>query len=58
MVMVVLIFFIHKGCTHLVEGKIFSLSLATVLTLGFGLFILFIEKKEMKRLPVIGKWLS
>ncbi len=58
MVIVVLIFFVHKGCTYLVEGKIFSLSLATVLTLGFGLFILLIEKKEMKGLPVIGKWLK
>jgi O-antigen/teichoic acid export membrane protein len=53
---VVLLFFIHKGITHLWQHTIFSLGVACVLTILYLLFVGMIEKKELPQLPVIGKY--
>jgi len=55
-VIVVLLFFIHKGITHFWPNKWFSLTVAGLLT---GLYLWFVgqvEKKELPQLPVIGKY--
>ena len=55
-VIVVLLFFIHKGITNFWKSDWFSLSAATILT---GLYLWFVgqvEKKELPQLPVIGKY--
>jgi len=56
-VIVVLIFFIHKGIIHLYNNVVFNLTTATILTAAFAWFILLVEKKEMQKLPVVGKWI-
>lgn len=56
-VIAVVVFFIHKGLIGQISGAWFNYGLATVLFATYGLFILRIEKKEFKRLPVIGKYL-
>jgi len=57
MVIVVLLFFIHRGINHLYVSFILSVSSGVVLLTAFLLFILNIEKKEFQRLPFIGKYL-
>jgi O-antigen/teichoic acid export membrane protein len=57
MVIVAGIYFIHHVLTGIWKGSVFSLGLATLLTLGYILFILKIEKKEFQKLPYIGKWI-
>ena len=55
-VIVVLLFFAHKGITAIWSNVAFSLTIATILT---GLYLWFIgnvEKKELPQLPVIGKF--
>lgn len=56
-VIVVIIFFIHKGITHLYDHTIFNLVIATLLTSAFMRFIVLVEKKEMQKLPIVGKWI-
>ncbi|MBX2922355.1 MAG: oligosaccharide flippase family protein [Chitinophagaceae bacterium] len=56
-IIVVLLFFLHKWLTILWTNQIFSYTLATMLLLAFGLFILKIEKKEFQKMPVIGKYI-
>ncbi|MEO6313399.1 MAG: oligosaccharide flippase family protein [Chitinophagaceae bacterium] len=57
MVIVVLLFLLHKGITHLLTSFIFSISLGLALLAAFLVFILKIEKKEFQKLPLIGKYL-
>ena len=57
MVIVALLYFIHRGLTRLWHNEAFSLVLATLLTGAYALFILRVERKEFRRLPVIGKYL-
>jgi O-antigen/teichoic acid export membrane protein len=55
-VIVVLLFFAHKGITTIWPNMLFSLTMATLLT-GFYLwFIGNVEKKELPQLPLIGKF--
>lgn len=56
MVIVVLLFFIHKGITHFWANKYFSLTIATLLTGIYLWFVGNVEKKELPQLPVIGKY--
>lgn len=58
LVIVVSLFFIHKGVTYFLTNKIFSLSFATILLAIFTWFILLVEKKEFQKLPVIGKYIK
>jgi O-antigen/teichoic acid export membrane protein len=54
-VIVLAIYFIHKTAIYFYEPQWFSLLLATVLFLIFTWFISLVEKKELQKLPVVGK---
>ena len=56
MMIVVLLFFLHKGIVHFFAGRIISLSAATFLLLLYILFVMRVERRELKKLPVIGHW--
>jgi len=56
MVIVVLLFFIHKAITLLYAHEGFSLGLATLLFAAFIWFIVLIERKELRQIPIVGKW--
>jgi O-antigen/teichoic acid export membrane protein len=57
-VIVVLIFFIHKGIIYLYHPTWFSLTIGTLLFGIFSWFILLVERKEFKKLPVVGKYIK
>ena len=54
----VIIFFIHKGITSLFPNVFFNIGLALILLFVYVRFILFVEKKEFQKLPVIGKYIK
>ncbi|HEX7844953.1 MAG TPA: polysaccharide biosynthesis C-terminal domain-containing protein, partial [Chitinophagaceae bacterium] len=54
-VLVVLIYLAHLGLVYLWDNRWFNLGTATLLLLLFTLFVLKIERKELEKLPVIGK---
>lgn len=56
-VIAIITYFIHRGLVSQISNTWFNYILATALLGIYGLFILRIEKKEFKRLPVIGKYL-
>ncbi len=56
-VIVVLVFFVHKGLRYFFPSFIFGIFAGVVLLASFLLFILKIEKKEFQKMPVIGKYL-
>ncbi len=56
LVIVIILFFIHYFLSFLWSNTIFSLVVASVLLLAYAAFIVRIEKKEFKMLPVIGKY--
>lgn len=55
-VIVVLLFFAHKGITAIWSNTIFSLAVATILVSIYLWFIGNVEKKELPQLPLIGKY--
>lgn len=55
-VIVVLLFFIHRGFTHFFTGTISNFISATLLLFFYIWFVLNIEWKEFQRLPVVGKY--
>jgi O-antigen/teichoic acid export membrane protein len=57
MVIVAVLYFIHHGLTRIWHGQAISLILGTLLTGGYTLFILRVERKEFRRLPLVGKYL-
>lgn len=57
MVIVILLFFIHKAATYFLAINWFSIGFATILLALFTWFILLIEKKEFQKFPVIGKYI-
>ena len=56
-IIVVAIFFIQKGLLYFYDPFWFKLSTGTLLLVVFTWFILLVEQKEFKRLPVIGKYI-
>lgn len=58
LIIVVLLFFIHKSLTFLWTNRIFNYSISTIILGSFLLFILKVERKEFKKLPVIGRLLN
>ena len=56
LVLVVLIYGIHVGMTHLWDNRWFNLGTATFLLLFFTVFVAKVERKELERMPVIGKF--
>jgi len=57
MVIVALLYFIHHALTGWWPHAWFSYLLATVFLLAYSAFILRIEKKEFRKLPVVGKYI-
>ena len=57
MVIVVTLFFIHKGAIWLYQPQWFSLVIATLFLALFTRFILLVEKKEFQKFPVVGKYI-
>ena len=57
MVIVVTLFFIHKGAIWLYQPQWFSLVIATLFLAMFTRFILLVEKKEFQKFPVVGKYI-
>lgn len=57
LVLVVLIYGAHWGLVYLWPNRWFNLGTATLLLLLFTLFVGKIEKKELAKLPVIGRFL-
>ncbi len=55
-VIVVLLFFIHEGILGLTSNTIVNFSSATILLIGYLLFVAKIERKELPQLPVVGKY--
>lgn len=53
---VVIIFFIHKGITHLYSNKYFSITVATILLFFYCRFLTLVEHKEFAKLPIVGKY--
>ena len=58
MVIVVVLFFMHKGITYLVPNIYVSIGFAVVLLAVYAGFLLLIERKEFQKLPVIGKYIK
>ena len=58
MIIVVLLFFLHKGIVSLWSNDVFSLALGALFTLSFVIFILKIEKKEFIAMPFVGKYVA
>jgi O-antigen/teichoic acid export membrane protein len=55
-VIVVLLFFIHEAILYFVNGNIINFVSATLLLLFYFWFVVNVERKEMQRLPVVGKY--
>jgi O-antigen/teichoic acid export membrane protein len=58
LVLVVLIYLVHRGLLILYNNIWFSIGSATLLLLLFAFFVSRIEKKELQRLPYIGKYFA
>jgi O-antigen/teichoic acid export membrane protein len=56
LVLVVLIYLAHRGLVYLYDNRWFNLGSATLLLLLFTLFVGKIERKELERLPWIGRF--
>jgi O-antigen/teichoic acid export membrane protein len=57
MVISVMLYFIHRGITSYLPGMLIQVITGIIFMTAYLLFILRIERKEFKRLPVIGKFL-
>ena len=57
LVIVLVLFFIHRGITMLWGNVVFSLATATILIGLYTWFIVQIEKREFKQLPVVGRYI-
>ncbi len=55
-IIVVLLFFAHKAVIHFLSGKVINYSAATFLLFLYLWFLMRIERKELPKLPVIGKF--
>jgi O-antigen/teichoic acid export membrane protein len=55
-IIVVLLFFIHKTVIHFFTSWAVSISAATILLFIYLWFIMSVEKKEFKKLPVVGRF--
>ena len=56
LVLVVLIYLVHRGLLLIYDNLWFSIGTATLLLALFTIFVSRIERKELERLPVIGKY--
>lgn len=57
-IIVVVLFYVHRLFTHLWTNTVFNYLLATIILGTFVLFILRVEKNEFRKLPVVGRFLN
>lgn len=55
-VIVVLLFFIHEAILRLTSNEIVNFLTASILLIGYLLFVAKVERKELPQLPVVGKY--
>jgi O-antigen/teichoic acid export membrane protein len=55
--MVITIYLVHRGLTQLWDNRWFNISTATLFLCLFSFFVAKIEKKELVRMPFIGKFI-
>jgi hypothetical protein len=55
-IIVVLLFFVHRAFTHFFAGNIINFISATFLLLLYIWFVLNVEWKEFQKMPVVGKY--
>jgi O-antigen/teichoic acid export membrane protein len=58
MVIIVLLYFIHQGIILLSDNIYFNLGSAILIVMAYCWFVGTIEKKELPKLPVIGKYFT
>jgi len=58
LVIVTILFYIHKAITLLWANQLFSYAIATILMLAYSIFIIKVERKEFLKMPIIGKLLA
>jgi O-antigen/teichoic acid export membrane protein len=58
LVIVTLLYMIHRGLVNLWHNWFFTLGTATLLLGAFALFIAKLERKELARLPVLGRYFN
>lgn len=58
MVIVVLLYFVHLGLTHLWGGRWFGFASGSALLLLFVIFVANVERKELVKLPMVGRFLK
>ena len=56
LVIVTIIFLIHKGLTGVYENQYFSFALAAFLIFIYCKFLALVEQKEFAKLPFVGKY--
>ncbi len=57
LVLVILIYGVHRGLTYVWDNHWFNIATATLFLFLFTLFVIKIERKELQRMPIIGKYL-
>jgi O-antigen/teichoic acid export membrane protein len=57
-IIVAILFLIHKALTTFISNIYFNLTAALILLFIYASFILFVEKKEFQKLPVLGKYIK
>lgn len=57
LVIVVLLYLVHRGIVQLWDNHWFNLAVATLFLFSFAWLILQVEKKELQRMPVIGRFI-
>ena len=58
LVIVTLLYLLHRGAIMLWDNWFFKLGLAALFFALFAKFISITERKELQRLPVVGKWIK
>ncbi len=58
LVIAVLIYFMHEGIITIWGSRIFNLASAALLLLLYTMFVAAIERKELPKLPVVGKYFN
>jgi O-antigen/teichoic acid export membrane protein len=57
LVLVLVIYGIHRGLVYLWDNNWFNLAVATLLLALFSLFVIKIERKELEKMPVLNRFL-
>ena len=58
LVLVAMIYLAHRGLLEIWQNRWFNIVSATALLLFFMIFVMIIEKKELAKLPVVGRYFT